>query len=74
MQWKRHDAVKFMFVLPIAWLGLGFDTSPKREAISRSANIFREMFQVVNRIVTNSSHFLFGMLKVRFLVLIQTPI
>ena len=45
-----------------------FETSPKREATSRSANLFRELFQVVNRIVTNYSHFVYGTLKVRFLV------
>ena len=43
-----------------------FDVSPKREAISRRANLFRGMFQVVNMIVTKSCRFVSGILKVRF--------
>ena len=31
------------------------DVSPRREATSRSTNIFRELFQVVYRIVTKSA-------------------
>ena len=45
-----------------------FDTSPKREATSHSVNLLREMFQVVNRIVTKSSRFVSGIIRVRFLV------
>ena len=48
-----------------------FDTSPKREATSRSVNLFREPFQVVNRIVTKSLHFVSGALRVRSLALMN---
>ena len=33
------------------------DTSPKREATSRSVNLFRELFQVVYITFTNSARF-----------------
>ena len=50
-----------------------FDTILKRKAISRSANIFLELFQVINMIVTKSCRFVSGMIKVRLLVLMHTP-
>ena len=48
--------------------------SPRREATSRSVNIFRELFQVVDRTVTSSAPFVSGMLVVRSLVLMRVPI
>ena len=46
---------------------------PRREATSRSVNPFRELFQVVDRIVTSSARFASGMLRVRSIVLIHSP-
>ena len=51
-----------------------FGTSPRREATLRSMNLFREIFQVVDRIVTSSTRFVSGMLRVRCLVLMCNPI
>ena len=45
-----------------------FYASPRREATSYSMNLFREMFQVVNRIVTKSLRFVSAILRVRSLV------
>ena len=50
-----------------------FDTSPKRKDTSRSVNLFRKLFQVVNRIVTKSFRFVSGMLRARSLVLMHAP-
>ena len=44
------------------------DTSPRREDTSRSVNLFRELFSIVDRIVTRSSNFVSGILSVRSLV------
>ena len=48
-----------------------FVTSPKREAISRSVNLLREMFHVVNRILAKALCVSSGILSTRFLVLIS---
>ena len=50
------------------------DTSPRREATSRSANLFRELFPVVDAIVTKSASFVSGTLRVRSLVLMYVAI
>ena len=50
-----------------------FDTSHRREATSLIMNLFRELLQVVNRIVTKSLRVVSGMLKVTSLVLIHVP-
>ena len=47
------------------------DTSPRRKATSFSVNLFRELFQVVDRMVTKSARFVPGILMVRFLVLMR---
>ena len=47
------------------------DTSPRREATSCIVNLFRELFQVVDRIVTKSTHSSSGMLIVMSLVLMH---
>ena len=49
------------------------DTNPRREATSCSVNLFRELFQVVDKIVTKSTRFVVGMLRVRSLVLMRVP-
>ena len=49
------------------------DTSPRSEAASRGMNLFRGLFQVVNRIVTKSTRFVSGMFRVSSLVLIRVP-
>ena len=48
-----------------------FVTRTRREATSRSVKLFRELFQVVNRIVTKSTIFVSEMLRVRYLVLMH---
>ena len=50
-----------------------FDTIPRREATSRSVNLFRELFQVVNRIFIKSLRVVYGMIRVRSLVLMHAP-
>ena len=47
------------------------DTSPRREATSSSVNFLRDIFLVVDRIVTSSARFVAGMLRVRSLVLMH---
>ena len=49
------------------------ETISRREATSRSVNIFRELFQVVDRTVAKSARFMSGMLRLRPLVLMHTP-
>ena len=49
------------------------DTCHRREATSLSVSLFRELFQVVDRIVTNSARFVPGILVVSSLVLIHVP-
>ena len=49
------------------------DMSPRREVTSRCVNLFRELFQVVNKIVTMSAGFVSGMLMARSLVLMHFP-
>ena len=49
------------------------DTIPRREAISRSVKLLRELFQVFDRIVTSSTRFVPGTLRVRTLVLMHVP-
>ena len=49
-------------------------TRPKKEATSCSVHLSRDLFQVVNRIVTKSFRFVSGILRVRFLELIHAPI
>ena len=49
------------------------DTVTRREATSRSVNLFRELFQVVDVIVTKSECFVSGTVRVRCLVLIHVP-
>ena len=48
-------------------------TIPMREATSYSVNLFRGLFQVVNRIVTKSARFVSGILRVRSFVLTHVP-
>ena len=50
-----------------------FDTIPKRESTSRSVNIFRDLFQVVNSVVHKYFRVVSAMLRVRILVLIHAP-
>ena len=50
-----------------------FDTKPKREAVSRSVKLLRDMFHVVNRMFTKSLRSLSDELRARPLVLIRTP-
>ena len=50
-----------------------FDASPRREAISHRVNLFREMLQVVDRIVTKGAHFVSGMFMIRSLALTHAP-
>ena len=50
------------------------DAIPRIEDTSRSANLFRELFQVVDVIVTKSARFVSGMLRIRSLVLMHAPI
>ena len=50
-----------------------FGTSPRREITSLSMNLFRELFQVVNRIVTKSSRFVSVMLRVGHFVIMRVP-
>ena len=49
------------------------DTSPRREVTSRSVNLFRELFQVFDMIVTISARFVSVMLRVRSIVLMHVP-
>ena len=51
----------------------GLDAIPRREETSCSVNLFREMFQVVGRIVTKSARFVPGVLRVRSFVLMHLP-
>ena len=44
------------------------NTSPRRDSTSRSVNLFREMFQVVDKIVISSERFVSEMLRLRSLV------
>ena len=48
-----------------------FVTKPKREAISRSANLLRDLFHAINRMIAKSLHLLPGVLSARFLALIS---
>ena len=48
------------------------DVNPKREAISRSVNLLRELFHVINPMLTKYFHSLSRMISVRFLELIST--
>ena len=50
------------------------DTSSRKEDTSRSVNLFREMFQVIDSIVTNYAHFVSVMIRVISLVLTCAPI
>ena len=50
------------------------DTSPRKEDTWRIMNLFRELFQVVDVIVTKSARFVSGMLRIRSLVLMHAPI
>ena len=49
-------------------------TSPRRDATSRSVNLFRELFQVVDMIVTKSARCVSGMLRVTSLGLMHSLI
>ena len=49
----QYDACAFVYCA----VRNRFNVSPKRGATSRSMNLFRGMFQVVNRIVTKSLRF-----------------
>ena len=49
------------------------DTSSSREDASRSVNLFRELFQLVDRIVTSSALFVSRTLRESSLVLIHVP-
>ena len=51
-----------------------FGDSPKREAISYSVDLLREMFYEFNRILTKYLRLLHGMFSARFLVLISNHI
>ena len=46
-----------------------FDANPKREVVSRSVNLSRELFHVVKTILSKSLRLFYGMISVRFLVL-----
>ena len=48
-----------------------FDASLIREATSRSVNLFRDLFQVVDRIVTKFARFVSEILRERSLVLMH---
>ena len=50
-----------------------FDANPKGGAVSLSANLLHNVFYVVNRTLTKSLCVMYGVLNVRFLVLISTP-
>ena len=63
-----------MLILPIVLFRAMLDTSPIREATSRSVNLFRELFQVVDMIVTKSTRFVSWMISVKCLVLMHAPI
>ena len=47
--------------------------NPKREAMSYIVSILRELFHVVNRMITKSLRLFSDILRVRFLVLMNTP-
>ena len=49
------------------------DTSLRIEATSRSVNLFRELFQVVDMIVTKAAHFVSVILMERSLMLMHVP-
>ena len=49
------------------------DISPRKEATSRSVSLFRELFQVVDRIVSKSTYFVSRILRVMSLVLMHAP-
>ena len=49
------------------------DKSPRREATSRSVNLFRELFQVVDRTVMSSARVVSGIRMVRSLMLMRVP-
>ena len=49
------------------------DTIHVSEAPSRSVNLFRDLFQVVDMIVTKSASFVSRMLRVRSLMLMHVP-
>ena len=51
-----------------------FDASPKREVISRSVQLLREVLHAVNIMITKSFRLLSGMLSVKFLVFMSAPI
>ena len=50
------------------------DTIPRGEATSRSVNLFRELFEVVDRKVMKSARFVSVIIRVRSLVLIHVTI
>ena len=54
-------------------IGARLDTSPRRDATSRSVNLFRELFQVFDMIFTKSALFVSEMLIVRSLELTHMP-
>ena len=49
------------------------DTIPTREATSRRVNLFSELLQVVDSIVTSSTCFVSGMFRVMSLVIMHVP-
>ena len=50
-----------------------FDTNPEREAVSRSANLSRELLYAVNRILVEYLRLFSGILRVRLLALKSDP-
>ena len=49
------------------------NASPNREATPRSANLFRELFQVDNNVFAKTFRFVPGVLKSRFVVPMNAP-
>ena len=49
------------------------DTNLRKEATSRSAKLFRELFQVVDMIVTNYARVVSGIRRVRSVALMHVP-
>ena len=49
------------------------DTSSRREATSRSVNLFCGLFQVIDMIVTKYARFVPGMFRIRSIVLMHVP-
>ena len=56
----------------IHWVVMArLDTSTRREFTSLSVNLFRELFQVIDRMVTKSERFLSVIHMVRYIVLMN---